>query len=301
MFAKRSEALTPRPPLPNFGEGEQCTLALAFFSQVWAQRKRSKNDSPSPRLFWERGPGGEGRRQSMTQTTEILLMLIGAYLLGSLPFGYWVALKVKGVDIRTVGSGNIGSTNVSRICGPVAGAVVWFLDVLKGLTPPLVAAHFGFHSAYQILAAFCAIFGHNYSLFLGFKGGKGISTSLGALLGSAPPVGAAVALIWVAFVLTLRYVSLASIAAALSLLVFMPLAYPGDTPRLIFASVACFMAVYKHRANIQRLRDGREPKINLPWTKKPAQAVALQTEIETAETAVETEDIKKENSVNAPR
>ena len=232
----------------------------------------------------------------MTQTTQILLLLAGAYLLGSLPFGYWVALKVKGVDIRTVGSGNIGSTNVSRICGPTAGAIVWFLDVFKGLIPPLVAAHFGFHSAYQILAGFCAILGHNYSLFLGFKGGKGISTSLGALLGSAPPVGVAVGIVWVAFVLILRYISVASIAAALSLLVFMPLAYHGDTPRLIFACVACFMAVYKHRANIQRLRDGREPKINLPWTKKPAQAV-----VNTPETAEAEEEIKKENPVNAPR
>ena len=232
----------------------------------------------------------------MTQTTETLLMLAGAYLLGSLPFGYWVALKVKGVDIRTVGSGNIGSTNVSRVCGPVAGGIVWCLDVLKGLIPPLVAAHFGLHSAYQILAAFCAILGHNYSIFLGFKGGKGISTSLGALLGSAPPVGVAVGLVWVAFVLTLRYVSVASIAAALSLLVFMPLAYPGDTPRLIFACVAGFMAVYKHRANIQRLRDGREPKVRLPWTQKTALAVVTQTEA-----AEDADEIKEEKPVNAPR
>ncbi len=232
----------------------------------------------------------------MTETTQILLLLAGAYLLGSLPFGYWVALKVKGVDIRTVGSGNIGSTNVGRVCGPVAGGVVWFLDVLKGLIPPLVAAHLGLHSAYQILAAFCAILGHNYSIFLGLKGGKGISTSLGALLGSAPPVGVAVGLVWVAFTLTLRYISVASIAAALSLLVFMPLAYPGDTPRLLFAGIACFMAVYKHRANIQRLRDGREPKISLPWNRKPA--LTLVTMKEDAEDAAL---IKEEKPVNAPR
>ena len=233
----------------------------------------------------------------MTQTTQILLTLLGAYLLGSLPVGYWVALKVKGVDIRTVGSGNIGSTNVGRVCGPVAGGIVWLLDVLKGLLPPLAAAHSGLPSYGQILAGLFAILGHNYSIFLGFKGGKGISTSLGALLGSAPFAGVAVTLVWVAFVLTLRYVSVASIAAALSLLVFMPLLYPHDTPRLLFALLACCMAVYKHRANIGRLHEKREPKINLPWTKK----TALNPSADTPAADDETDDLKKDSLLNAPR
>ena len=232
----------------------------------------------------------------MTQTTEILLLLAGGVPAGFAAVRLLGRAPGQGVDIRTVGSGNIGSTNVSRVCGPTAGGIVWFLDVLKGFIPPLVAAHLGFHSAYQILAAFCAILGHNYSLFLGFKGGKGISTSLGALLGSAPPVGLAVALVWAVFVLTLRYISVASIAAALSLLVFMPLTYPGDTPRLIFSCVACFMAVYKHRANIQRLRDGREPKINLPWTKRSSHNAAAP-----AVSEEDADEMKKENPVNAPR
>ena len=231
----------------------------------------------------------------MTQTTQILLLALGAYLLGSLPFGYWVALRVKGVDIRTVGSGNIGSTNVSRVCGPVAGGIVWFLDVLKGFVPPpgrrAFWAALGVPDSDRVLR-------HSWTQLLHFSRFQrrqgNIYQSRRACSDSAPPVGVAVGLVWVAFTLTLRYISVASIAAALSLLVFMPITYPGDTPRLLFACVACFMAVYKHRANIQRLRDGREPKINLPWTKRSPQTAPA-----SAEAADETDEIKEENPVNA--
>src|SRR5579863_6905078 len=113
----------------------------------------------------------------------VALLIIGSYLLGSLPFGLWVALKVKGVDIRTVGSGNIGSTNVGRICGPVAGGVVLVLDALKGLIPPLVGESLKLEPRWYILAALMAIIRHNSSIFLNFKGGKGISTSVGAMIG----------------------------------------------------------------------------------------------------------------------
>jgi acyl phosphate:glycerol-3-phosphate acyltransferase len=205
----------------------------------------------------------------MTQSATIGTLLVGSYLLGSLPVGLWIARWWKGVDIRTLGSGNIGSTNVSRICGPFAGGVVFTLDVLKGLAPPLVGGMvLGLPSQWLILAALLAIIGHNYSVWLGFKGGKGIATSLGALLGVAPSVGlAALALFLLEFV-TLRFVSLGSILAALSLPVFSLLFYRGDGYRFAFCLLACVMAVYKHRANIERLRAGTEPKFHLPWTKK---------------------------------
>jgi glycerol-3-phosphate acyltransferase PlsY len=196
----------------------------------------------------------------MNTGLQTALLLIGSYLFGSVPFGLWIALKWKGVDIRTVGSGNIGSTNVTRVCGPFAGAVVLILDALKGLLPPLVGRYLHLPSQWYIVAALLAIIGHNYSIFLGFKGGKGIATSAGALYGIAWQVGLGACSLFGLVVLAFRYVSLGSLAAALSLPPLMWLFYPGDYYRLSFGCVACLMAIYKHRANIQRLRAGTEPK-----------------------------------------
>ena len=195
-------------------------------------------------------------------------LLLGSYLLGSLPFGLWIAKRVKGVDIRTVGSGNIGATNVGRICGPKAGAAAISLDVLKGLVPPLAGASLRLDSRWQVAAAMLAIIGHNYSIWLGFKGGKGIATSLGAMVGTVirvvPPVGG----LFLLELITLRYVSLGSILGAVALPFAIVWLYPGDSARLTFGIIACVMALYKHRANIGRLRAGTEPKVRLPWNKK---------------------------------
>lgn len=204
----------------------------------------------------------------MNQLGQTGLLLAGSYLLGSLPVGLWIAHWWKGVDIRTLGSGNIGSTNVSRVCGPVAGTVVFLFDVAKGLIPPLVGVALHLPSQWLILAAFLAIIGHNYSVWLGFKGGKGIATSLGALLGVAPFVGLSAFAVFGLVLATTRWVSVSSILAALSLPPFMFLFYTGDWYRFAFGTIACLMAVYKHRANITRLRAGTEPKVNMPWTPK---------------------------------
>ena len=204
----------------------------------------------------------------MGQQAVIGALLLGSYLLGSLPFGLWIARRLKGVDIRTLGSGNIGSTNVSRVCGSKAGAAVFCLDVLKGVLPPLAGTALRLDSCWQVAAAMLAIIGHNYSVWLGFKGGKGIATSLGAMAGVAikvvPPVGG----VFLLELVTLRYVSLGSILGALALPVSTVWLYPGDHYRLAFASIACLMALYKHRANVGRLRAGTEPKVRFPWDKK---------------------------------
>ena len=193
-------------------------------------------------------------------------LLAGSYVLGSLPFGLWLVKKWKGIDIRTYGSGNIGSTNVGRIAGRKGWAIVFTLDVLKGLLPPLAGVALHLASPWQILAALCAILGHNYSFLLDFKGGKGIATSLGALLGIAPKVGLMALGIFGVEMLLLGYVSLGSLLAALSLPLLMPIFYPHDNARLAFGLLACVMAFYKHRANIQRLRAGTEPKMRLGGT-----------------------------------
>ncbi len=207
----------------------------------------------------------------MTHFLNIVALLAGSYLLGSLPFGLWIAKRLKGIDIRTVGSGNIGATNVGRICGPTVGAVVFILDVLKGLLPPIAGAALHLQPGWQILAALIATIGHNYSMWIGFKGGKGIATSLGALLGIAPIVGLIAFAIFGVEVLTLRWISVGSILGALSLPILMPIFYPLSTPgnefRLLFGIAACVMALYKHRANIERLRRGVEPRVHLPWNR----------------------------------
>jgi len=230
----------------------------------------------------------------MTHSVIIGALLAGSYLLGSLPFGLWIVKKWKGIDIREHGSGNIGATNVGRICGPAAWIVVFTLDVLKGLLPPLVGAALHLASPWPILAALLAIIGHNYSIWLGFKGGKGIATSLGALLGIAPQVALiAIALFGVEIVIpALGYVSLGSLIGALALPILMPLFYPGDYYRLGFGILACAMAFYRHRANIQRLRKGTEPKIHL-WGRKKKTSADSTPEPPTAV-------VRREREQNAP-
>jgi glycerol-3-phosphate acyltransferase PlsY len=191
------------------------------------------------------------------------LLLALSYLLGSLPFGLWIAYKVKGIDIRTVGSGNIGSTNVGRICGPVAGGVVLTMDAMKGLLPPLAGIALKLGSPWIISSALIAIIGHNFSVFLKFKGGKGISTSVGALLGVCPPVAFTAAGLFILEVLTIRWVSLGSLLGAASLPFSMAYFYPHDNYRMAFAIAACIMAFAKHIPNIKRLAAGTEPKVNL--------------------------------------
>jgi glycerol-3-phosphate acyltransferase PlsY len=203
----------------------------------------------------------------MTHAEWVGTIAIASYLLGSLPFGLWVAKGLKGVDIRQVGSGNIGATNVGRVCGPFAGGVVFTLDVLKGLLPPLVARLVGLESHWHVLMALLAMLGHTYSVFLKFKGGKGIATGLGAFLGTAPAVGGLALGIWVVLVLINRYVSLSSLMAAFAIPFLMLIFHKGDPYRLGFGIVAFLLTLYKHQANIKRLREGTEPKIKLPWVK----------------------------------
>ena len=205
-------------------------------------------------------------------TITIILFLTASYLLRSIPFGLWIVYRLKGVDIRTLGSGNIGATNVNRVCGPAIGRLVFVLDLLKGLVPPLVgryALHLDHpNSRWIVLAALLAILGHNFSIFLRFQGGKGISTSGGALIGAAPPVGLAVGLVFIVFLLISSTISVGSIAAATALPFLMWWLYPHDYWQLGFAIVASLMAIYKHRKNIERLRAGTEPKVHL-FGKRP--------------------------------
>jgi glycerol-3-phosphate acyltransferase PlsY len=186
------------------------------------------------------------------------LLLAGSYLLGSVPFGLLVARSWAGVDVREHGSGNIGATNVFRVAGRKAGAAAMALDVGKGLVPPLAGAALGLPVAWQVAAGLAAIVGHSLSPFLRFRGGKGIATSLGVMMGVMWKVGASAAVLWGIVIGTTGYVSLGSVVAAASLTPLCLAFYPGDGARLAFAVIAGVLAIVRHRSNLARLRDGAE-------------------------------------------
>jgi acyl phosphate:glycerol-3-phosphate acyltransferase len=216
----------------------------------------------------------------MLHTTKLLLILIPiAYLIGSIPFGLIIGLS-RGIDPRKAGSGNIGATNVGRLLGGKYFAIVFTLDLLKSLIPMVIASIL-LHNAGKdwhtyllwLLVGFAAILGHMFSLFLGFKGGKGVATSAGVLLGLFPYFtlpGLFAIGVWLILFAIWRYVSLASIFATLAFPIFYVLigkfwknwpVFDQQLPLLIFAILVALLIVYKHRGNIARLRAGTEHKI----------------------------------------
>lgn len=192
----------------------------------------------------------------------LAILIVAGYLAGSMPFGYWLVRLAKGVDIRTVGSGNIGATNVWRVYGRRYGLPVMLLDIAKGLAPALVATLVEGHLA-GVLAGAAAMLGHWRPLFLGFaKGGKMVATTGGAFLGVAPVVGGVGAGIWILTFLVTRYASVASIVAAASLPgVAYALGYPW--PVIAFGGAAAGGVVLLHRANLKRLAAGTESRFEL--------------------------------------
>ncbi len=207
----------------------------------------------------------------------LLTLFLLAYLAGATPFGYLVA-KWKGIDIREHGSGNIGATNVIRVMGKKIGLPVFALDVLKGLLPVLFAkmwcARGGWDPTWpMLLAALGSVLGHNFTFWLGFKGGKGIATSAGAMLAVLPVALGVALLLWMIIFYTSRYVAVASIAAGLSLpltvLAQRSLTGSPALPLLGFATLIGLLAVWRHRSNIQRLREGTENRF-VPKSQRPA-------------------------------
>ncbi|MSM41141.1 MAG: glycerol-3-phosphate acyltransferase [Geobacter sp.] len=188
-----------------------------------------------------------------------LILIIAAYLLGSIPTGLVLARLVGGVDIRTTGSGNIGATNVSRTLGWKVGVLTLVGDCLKGVLPVLLAYRLGFTEGWLALTGLAAFTGHIYTVFLRFKGGKGVATALGVFLAMTPlSVLAALAVFGLVF-WKWRYVSLASISAAAAMPLLVALI---DRRGLIFlmSGLIALLVIWRHRENIQRLRLGTESK-----------------------------------------
>jgi glycerol-3-phosphate acyltransferase PlsY len=194
---------------------------------------------------------------------------VAGYLTGSMPFGYWLVRIFKRVDIRTMGSGSIGASNVWRTYGRRYGLAVAVLDVVKGFVPAFLATIYVGHLA-GVIAGVAAMLGHWRPLFLGFqRGGKMVATCGGAFLGVAPVVGGIGAGVWILSFLLFRYASLASILAALSLPA-VAVALDEPWPVIAFASVAAAGIVVLHRANIARLRAGTESRFTLRRRKAAA-------------------------------
>lgn len=192
--------------------------------------------------------------------TAVWPAMVAAFLLGSLPFGAWVA-KLKGVDITKVGSGNIGATNVHRVLGLGPGLIVLALDVLKGLAPAAYGSSQGGVSL-GLTLGLCAMAGHCFSPFLRFRGGKGIATGLGLLLGADPTVAVVALGVFVVAVALSRMISVGSILASLSLGASGLMLGRPSSVVLVYLAMGLF-AVYRHRGNIARILRGTEPRFRL--------------------------------------
>lgn len=193
-----------------------------------------------------------------------MTLALGSYALGSIPFGVAVGKLAKGVDLRTMGSGNIGAANAWRILGPGPAILVLLLDAAKGWAPialgvPVVGLQ---HNAWAAVAAgMAAILGHNYSMFLGFKGGKGVATSMGVVVGLDWRAALAGVLVWVAAVALTRFSSVGSLSGAVAVPIL--LYALGRPAPIVWFGVAAAAAVWlKHRENIARLLAGKELKMN---------------------------------------
>jgi len=197
----------------------------------------------------------------------LVLLAIGAYFLGSIPIGYLVG-KAQGIDIRAVGSGNIGATNVLRTLGKKWGYTVFVLDVLKGFIPAFAAKMLGYENDWSFVIGLCAVFGHSLSPFLGFKGGKGIATGLGVLLGSVTLVGMSSFAVFFIFMALTMIVSLSSIMAAFTLPIW-GLVFGETVPVVVVLFVMGIYIISRHKANLARIRAGTEPKIGQKSVDEP--------------------------------
>ena len=196
------------------------------------------------------------------------LSLLLGYLLGSIPSGFLAGRWCKGIDLRTIGSGSTGATNVLRNVGKGPALVVFLVDVGKGAAAVLLARALTdgmegmdlMRNWLEVLAGLAALAGHIWPVWLGFKGGKAVATGFGLFLGLAWPVGLACFGVFLAVFSLSKIVSLASVIAALSLPLLM-VSSTGSPPYILVALVAMVLVLWRHRSNIQRLINGTEPKV----------------------------------------
>lgn len=199
---------------------------------------------------------------------KILIYLIGAYLLGSIPSAYCVGRLVRGIDIRQHGSRNVGATNAFRVLGPGIGLGVLFMDILKGFLAVKAGQWAALPEWSSVVAGLVAIAGHNWTCFLSFRGGKGVATSAGVFCALVPYAFLLALAVFILSVALTRYISVGSMSAALVLAVATTIEFffqVGDAPAswtLAITYVAALLVLIRHRANIERLRQGRENRFS---------------------------------------
>lgn len=203
----------------------------------------------------------------------IIIGILVSYIIGSIPTAYIFGRLLKGVDIRNFGSGNVGATNALRVLGKGAGIIVLCLDILKGFIVVVFLADFLVskntlisHQVLRIILGISSICGHNWTIFLGFKGGKGIATTFGVLLGLSFKIAGLKLIIilliltWVSLFLIVRIVSIASVITGLALPLYM-LVLKQSNPLILLSVLLCIFVILRHKSNLQRFFQGKEPRL----------------------------------------
>jgi len=200
------------------------------------------------------------------QVVGFAVLLFLAYIAGSIPFGLVVGKVFYGVDVRELGSGNVGTTNVFRVLGKKAGMAVMISDILKGYIPAVIATAL-FDPWIAIFIAAAPVLGHIYSIFLKGKGGKGIATGAGVVLALVPLAFLIIFSTWLLLIVLTRYVSVASLVAAL-MVPILTIAFGEPLPYKIAGVLVAILVWWAHRGNISRLLAGEEHRVTLPWTRR---------------------------------
>ncbi|ADB68172.1 glycerol-3-phosphate 1-O-acyltransferase PlsY [Listeria monocytogenes] len=194
-------------------------------------------------------------------TINLILLSLLAYVIGSIPSGLWIGKIFYKKDIREFGSGNLGATNSFRVLGIKAGSIVTVMDILKGTVATLLPFFFQLnvdHHFWLLTGAF-AIIGHSFPLFAGFRGGKAVATSAGVILAYAPLLFVAALVVFLVTLKLSKYVSLSSMIGALAALIIS--LFMGDWILIVLVACIALFVIWRHRANITRIRNGEEPKI----------------------------------------
>lgn len=205
----------------------------------------------------------------MISLTELILILI-AYLIGSIPTSVWLGKMVYGIDVREFGSGNAGATNTFRVLGKRAGIPVLIVDILKGYFAVLLANFYDFEAGtnpfinLQLALGISSLVGHIFPVYVGFRGGKGVATLLGVVLAVQPQAAGLAIAVFLIILLSTKYVSLSSMAAGLSYPLFVLFLFHTQAPSLIvFSFLVAAMLIITHKRNIQRLIKRQESKVKL--------------------------------------
>ncbi|MGI5892238.1 MAG: glycerol-3-phosphate 1-O-acyltransferase PlsY [Bacillota bacterium] len=195
----------------------------------------------------------------MQQTFMLILLIAGAYFLGSIPFGYLICKAFTGKDVRKTGSGNIGTTNVMRMVGLKGALLVFALDFLKGFVPAFLALHYG-GEIFGLLIGIAAVLGHDLSIWLKFKGGKGAATSVAVMFALMPWAGVVAMVTWAITIAITRYVSLGTCMAAVAIFIYSFVADISLVYKIVIYIIAVVI-VFMHRSNLKRIAKGEELKV----------------------------------------